>query len=42
LQKPFTHETLLATLLMHLGKGDKQEDEIFEKAILAKPLAPSI
>jgi DNA-binding NtrC family response regulator len=43
LQKPFTLETLLATLLMHLGKGEKQEEsEIFENAVLATPLSSSV
>ena len=35
LPKPFTLETLLATLRMHLGKGETQENEIFENAALA-------
>ena len=35
LPKPFTLETLLATLRMHLGKGQMQENEIFENAALA-------
>ena len=35
LPKPFTLETLLATLRMHLGKGETQKSEIFENASLA-------
>jgi hypothetical protein len=35
-------ETLLATLRMHLGKGETQESEMFENAALAAPLASSI
>ncbi len=42
LQKPFTLETLLATLRMHLGKGETQESEMFENAVLAAPLSSSI
>ena len=42
LPKPFTLETLLATLRMHLGKGQRQEAEIFENAALAEPVAASI
>ena len=42
LQKPFTLETLLATLLMHLGKEGNQEGEIFENAVLATPLSSSV
>ena len=42
LQKPFTLETLLATLRMHLGKGKTQESEMFENAVLAAPLSSSI
>ena len=42
LPKPFTLETLLATLRMHLGKGQRQESEMFENAALAAPVAASI
>ncbi len=42
LPKPFTLETLLATLRMHLGKGKTQESEMFENAVLAAPLSSSI
>lgn len=35
LPKPFTLETLLATLRMHLGKGETQESETYENAALA-------
>ena len=35
LPKPFTLETLLATLRMHLGKGETQESEMFENAVPA-------
>ena len=42
LQKPFTLETLLATLLMHLGKGKTQKREIFENAVLALPVSSRI
>ena len=42
LPKPFTLETLLATLLMHLGKGGNQEGEMFENAALATPFSSSI
>jgi DNA-binding NtrC family response regulator len=42
LQKPFTLETLLATLLMHLGKGGNLEGEMFENAALAAPLPSSV
>ena len=37
LQKPFTVETLWATLIMLVGKNGRNGDEIFEKAILASP-----
>jgi DNA-binding NtrC family response regulator len=37
LQKPFTVETLWATLVMHVGKNGCNGDEIFEKAILVSP-----
>jgi DNA-binding NtrC family response regulator len=37
LPKPFTLETLLATLRMHVGKGEAQESEMFENAALAAP-----
>jgi len=42
LPKPFTLETLLATLGMHLGKGGNQEGEMFENAALGAPLTSSI
>ena len=42
LPKPFTLETLLATLRMHLGKGETQQSEIFENAVLAAPLSSHI
>ena len=42
LPKPFTLETLLATLRMHLGKGETQESEMFENAVLATPLSSRI
>jgi DNA-binding NtrC family response regulator len=42
LPKPFTLETLLATLRMHLGKRGKQEGEMFENAVLAAPLSSSM
>ena len=37
LQKPFTVETLWATLAMHARKNGRNGDEIFEKAILVSP-----
>ena len=37
-----TLKTLLATLRMHLGKGETQESEMFEIAALAAPFASSI
>jgi DNA-binding NtrC family response regulator len=37
LPKPFTLETLLATLRMHLGKRETQEIEMLENAVLAAP-----
>ena len=37
LQKPFTVETLWATLVMHVRKNGGNGDEIFEKAILVSP-----
>jgi DNA-binding NtrC family response regulator len=37
LPKPFTLETLLATLRMHLGKRETQESEMLENAALAAP-----
>ena len=37
LPKPFTLETLLATLRMHLGKEQRQESEMLENAALAAP-----
>ena len=37
LQKPFTVETLWATLVMHVRKNGRNGDEIFEKAILVSP-----
>lgn len=37
LQKPFTVETLWATLMMHVRKNGRNGDEIFEKAILVSP-----
>ena len=37
LQKPFTVDTLWATLLMHVRKQGGNGDEIFEKAILVTP-----
>ena len=32
-----TLKTLLATLRMHVGKGQTQESEMFENAVLAAP-----
>jgi len=37
LQKPFTVETLWATLVMHVRKNGSHGEEIFEKAILVNP-----
>jgi len=37
LQKPFTVETLLATLLMHIGKEKQQKSSIIANTILATP-----
>lgn len=37
LQKPFTVDTLWATLVMHVKKRGHNGDGIFEKAILANP-----
>ena len=38
LQKPFTLETLLATLLMHLDKGDQKNSSIIANTIMPTPL----
>ena len=37
LQKPFTVDTLWATLIMHAKKKGRNGDSIFEKAILVSP-----
>jgi len=42
LQKPFTLETLLATLLMHLDKGGPQKSSIIANTILPSPINSGI